>query len=84
MQFYQTVYIVGFDVHEGVDAIVGLGVAGEDIFHLVAVPEQPVDSALKHGVAHDVLPHGPVAGIEDADALSQPSVEPVGPDIQHF
>ncbi|MDZ7598270.1 MAG: hypothetical protein U5J82_08285 [Desulfobacterales bacterium] len=41
--------VVALDVHQGVDAVVGLGIAREDVAHLVAVLKGAVDAAAGAG-----------------------------------
>ena len=73
----EPVGVVPLDVHEGIDAVVGLGILGEDVLHQVAVLEGAVDPVLEHVVGEDALAHGLVAGGEDADPFAQAPVEAI-------
>ncbi len=84
VQLDQALGVVGLDVHQGVDAVVGLGVLAEKVLDLVAVLQDPVDLLLDQGVGEHLLAQGLVAGVEDADALPQPPVEPVGPRVERL
>ncbi len=44
-----------FDVHQGINPVIGLGILGKDVFNQVAVSKQVVNSPLEHAVAHHIL-----------------------------
>ncbi len=67
--------VVGLDVHEGIDAVVGLGVPGVQVFDAVAVPEDRVQLVLEERVGDDPGPGQAIPRIEDADALPESPVE---------
>jgi hypothetical protein len=83
VQLEKPLRVVRLHVHEGVDAVVGLGEVGEEVLHLVAVPKKEVDLPLQHVVGEDVLLHRLVAGVEDCDPLAEPAVEAVGTHLDH-
>jgi len=71
---------MGFDVHEGIDSVVGFRIPGENVSDLVTIPEQSVNSTLEHGIVHNVLLHGLVAGVENTNPFSESPVELVRAD----
>ena len=83
MEFDQPFHVVRFDVHEGIDAVVGLRIAGEDILHRIAVLQESVDPLLQQLVGQDLLMGRAVSRREDADAFSQATVKAVGPGVNH-
>ncbi len=84
VKLYQTFDIMGFDIHEGIDAVVGFCISGKNIFYLIAVLEKAVYPFLKHGIAQNAFFSGSVTGVENTDTFSEPSVEAVRPRIQHL
>jgi len=84
VEFDEPFGIMGLDVHEGIDAVVGLGILGKNVLDLIGVPQEPVDPALEHGIGENILAQGPVSGVEHADPFSQTSVEAVGTSTDHL
>ena len=84
VQFDEPLDIVALDVHQGVDPVVGLGVARIDVTDLVVGPQEPVDAPLEDVVGEDLLLDRPVSGVEDADSIAQAPVEAVGPCMEHL
>ncbi len=84
MQLDEPFGVVPLDVHQRIDAAVGLGEAREEVAHQVAVAQQVVEAVLQHRVGQHRLLARAVAGVEDADAVAQPAVEAVGTGIEHL
>jgi hypothetical protein len=84
VQLDQPLGIVGLDVHQRIDPVVGVRVVREEVAHRVAFLQDAVQLMLDLGVADGLLAQGLVAGVEDADALPDPPVEAVGPGEEAF
>ncbi len=84
MKLYQALNIIGFDVHERINTVVGLCIPGKNVPDLVAVIQKSVNSFLEHGISQDILPHGFVARIKYADTISKSSIKMVRSYIQHL
>ena len=68
VQFDQAFDIVGFDIHQGVDAVIGFSVAWIVVFYLVTVPKKAIDTALEDVIGEHIFFGGSVSGVEDADS----------------
>src|SRR6185369_632033 len=83
VQLQQPLRIVRLDIHQRIDAVVGLGKTGVEIMHLVAVTKNCIDLPLQQFIREDVLSHRPVPGVENSNPLSQPAIELVAAGMYH-
>ena len=77
VEFNHPFSVMPFDIHKGIHAVVGLCIAGVDIFHLVTVVKQAVYASLQQGIGDDIMPDRFVARAENTDPFANPSVETI-------
>ena len=61
---YEVITVMGLDIHQRVDAVVGLGIAGIEIGHLLGTGEKTVEVFLDDVIMNDIIANGPVTRIK--------------------
>ena len=83
VQFHEPFGVIRLHIHQRINAVIGLGVAGVQIPDGRSIPQQGVEPVLEMFVTQNIYPQCFVTRIEYGDPLPQAAIEAVWPGVNH-